>query len=176
MILCIVMLLLNRKGSAYESELIKITDKISTPVAAGQKQHGSAKWMSRKEFDKHFNYHELIGCKSLTKAGTVIGMYKNKIINKSKEKIYYIGDDIHTLCIGSTRSGKSRNVVLQSIGLMGLAGESMIISDRSSSPSLYFHPAKRSSLFASSTSLSYVNSLPVYKNEVGGTGVSTRIA
>lgn len=46
-----------------------------------------------------------------------------------RERLYYIGDDVHSLCIGATRSGKSRTVVLQSIGLLGLAGESMVISD-----------------------------------------------
>ncbi|MEG1778722.1 MAG: type IV secretory system conjugative DNA transfer family protein, partial [Oscillospiraceae bacterium] len=47
----------------------------------------------------------------------------------TKEKYYYIGDNIHTLCIGATRSGKSRCLVLQSIGASALAGESLFISD-----------------------------------------------
>jgi type IV secretion system protein VirD4 len=46
-----------------------------------------------------------------------------------KERIYYVGDDVHTLCIGATRSGKSRIIVIQSICTLGLAGESLIISD-----------------------------------------------
>ncbi|WP_073028871.1 VirD4-like conjugal transfer protein, CD1115 family [Desulfosporosinus lacus] len=45
------------------------------------------------------------------------------------EQIYYVGDDTHTLTIGATRSGKTRSVVLQSIGTLALSGESMIISD-----------------------------------------------
>lgn len=47
----------------------------------------------------------------------------------NRERLFYIGDDVHSLCVGATRSGKSRTVVLQSIGLLGLAGESMVISD-----------------------------------------------
>ncbi len=170
MVLCIVVLLFVRKGSAYESELKNITEKISTPVSAGQKQHGSAKWLGKREFDQCFEHFELDtnnpfiaelinrgfddikyndvevikndSYKALGSGGTVIGMYKNKHINKDKEKekLYYIGDDIHTLCIGATRSGKSRCVVLQSIGFMGLAGESMIVSDPKGELYQYTHP------------------------------------
>ncbi len=46
-----------------------------------------------------------------------------------KEKIYFIGDDCHLLCVGATRSGKSRCLVLESICLLGLAGESIFCSD-----------------------------------------------
>lgn len=45
------------------------------------------------------------------------------------EDIYYIKDDLHSLTVGATRSGKTRNLVLQTIINTGLAGENMIISD-----------------------------------------------
>ena len=45
------------------------------------------------------------------------------------EDIYYIDDDLHSLTIGSTRSGKSRSLVLQSINNTALAGENMVLSD-----------------------------------------------
>jgi len=57
--------------------------------------------------------------------GVVVGYLRTD----KTEKIYYIDDDTHTLCIGATRSGKTRNVLLESIGTIGLAGESMILSD-----------------------------------------------
>jgi type IV secretion system protein VirD4 len=50
-------------------------------------------------------------------------------LENGKEQIYYVGDDVHTLCIGATRSGKSRTIVVQSICTLGLAGESLVISD-----------------------------------------------
>lgn len=59
------------------------------------------------------------------KGGVVLGLEKKR----NKEKIYFVGDDTHTLCIGATRSGKTRTVVLQSIGTLALAGESMVLSD-----------------------------------------------
>lgn len=61
----------------------------------------------------------------LTKGGVVVGMKKEG----GKEKIYFVGDDCHLLCVGATRSGKSRCLVLESICLLGLAGESIFCSD-----------------------------------------------
>lgn len=60
------------------------------------------------------------------RGGMVVGM--KKLIG-GREIHYYIDDDSHVLCIGATRSGKSRTVVLQSICNLGVAGESMVISD-----------------------------------------------
>lgn len=61
----------------------------------------------------------------LKEGGIVIGMTKCG----KKEKIHYIADDTHTLTIGATRSGKTRTLVLQSICLMALAGESLALND-----------------------------------------------
>lgn len=61
----------------------------------------------------------------LEEGGIVVGMKK---VGR-KEKIHYIADDTHTLTIGATRSGKTRTLVLQSICLTALSGESMVISD-----------------------------------------------
>lgn len=64
---------------------------------------------------------------SIKRGGVVLGMQKED----DTERIYYVGDDTHTLTIGATRSGKTRSVVLQSICTIALseAGESMVISD-----------------------------------------------
>lgn len=48
---------------------------------------------------------------------------------KKVEDIYYIDDDLHSLTVGATRSGKTRSLVLQTIMNTGLAGENMILSD-----------------------------------------------
>ncbi len=141
-VLCVLVLLFYNADKTYETELKKITDKVSTPVPAGQKQHGSAEWMKMMDFDKYFDSYilkkdNLLKSSFPEKGGTVIGMNKK---GNLKEKLYYIGDDIHTLCIGSTRSGKSRNVVLPSIGFIGLSGESMIISDPKSELFQYTYP------------------------------------
>jgi len=74
----------------------------------------------RKEFEK------LINPTPIKKGGIVIG--KKKLMG-GKELIYYVSDDGHVICIGATRSGKSRTLVIQSVCNMGLAGESMILTD-----------------------------------------------
>jgi len=63
--------------------------------------------------------------RSLKEGGIVIGMTKEG----NREHIYFLPDDTHTLTIGATRSGKTRTLVIQSICLLGLAGESLVISD-----------------------------------------------
>ena len=63
--------------------------------------------------------------KLLKEGGIVIGMTKEG----NREHIYYLPDDTHILTIGATRSGKTRCLVIQSICALGLAGESLVISD-----------------------------------------------
>ena len=90
---------------------------------------GTARWQTTKEFQKNFkcNKISLNGKKEHKneKGGLVVGYKKNR----KTEEIYYVDDDIHSLTIGATRSGKTRSVVLQTIGNLALAGESMILSD-----------------------------------------------
>ncbi|MDF2923898.1 MAG: conjugal transfer protein TraG [Paenibacillaceae bacterium] len=62
---------------------------------------------------------------TIPSGGIVLGLRQER----EQERLYYIGDDVHSLCIGATRSGKSRTVVLQSIGFLALSGESLVVSD-----------------------------------------------
>jgi len=153
----------------YQSDLIKITPEIETPVPVGQHQHGSSRWLTDNEQEKSFDSYALNprhptirylmrhGCDdladdkeeharspnvpsiedkpvidekdqkpeqteppafSLKRGGIVLGMKKED----DCERIFYVGDDTHTLTIGATRSGKTRCVVLQSICNIALAG------------------------------------------------------
>lgn len=73
------------------------------------------------------------------KGGIVLGKKERTIIKFTKkfpyikarkvEDIYFVGDNVHTLTVGATRSGKTRCEVIESIMNCGLAGESMVISD-----------------------------------------------
>lgn len=63
------------------------------------------------------------------KGGIVVGLDEGAKKNKDKERLYTITKDTHTLCIGATRSGKSRGVVLQSICNLALADENIVMSD-----------------------------------------------
>lgn len=114
-------------SSGYKADMVQITPDIRTPAPYGQGQHGTAKWLKHEEFDKVYEsciVDEHI--RSIACGGLVIG---KDDLKHGREKIYYIGDDSHTINLGSTRSGKTRCVVLQSIGLCGLAEESMLITD-----------------------------------------------
>ena len=57
------------------------------------------------------------------------GLVLGKKDVKGKEIIYYVPDDTHTLVLGATRSGKGRTVVIQTICTLGLAGESLVVTD-----------------------------------------------
>lgn len=63
--------------------------------------------------------------KKISGSGLVVGKKKQ---NKN-EKLYCIGENVHSLCIGATRCDKFRNGVLPTIEYLALGGESMIISD-----------------------------------------------
>ena len=53
-ILLFVVVLIFGNNKPYQSRMMQITPDIETPVAAGQKQHGSARWMTEKEKAKTF--------------------------------------------------------------------------------------------------------------------------
>ena len=111
----------------YQSDLMLVTPDISTPVPAGQKQFGSARWLTKAEKDIAFKSFELdkTGKTDLKSGGIILGCVKKDY----QDKIHYVDEDTHVLCIGATRSGKTRSIVLQSIGTLALAGESLVISD-----------------------------------------------
>jgi len=60
---------MSKKSDDYRAKLVKVTDKIETPAAMGQSQHGSARWMKRSRADKVFTTF-------------VINRKKNTIIKK----------------------------------------------------------------------------------------------
>lgn len=119
--------------SDYKSKLVEITPDIHTPAPIGQNQCGSARWQRKKERDKVFRsqlipkdiLEEDIRKFEIPSGGFVLG----KEDTKKGEKIFYIDTDTHVLCVGATRSGKTRCCVLQTIGLQALAGESIIATD-----------------------------------------------
>lgn len=124
----VVIIMLFGFGSkkVFQSGTVSITDKLKTPEIMGQGQHGTARWLTKKEFRKAFKCNTLSDSnKTFNSGGIIVGYEKNK----NSENIYYIDDNIHSLVVGATRSGKTRSIVLQTVGNLGLAGESMIISD-----------------------------------------------
>ena len=110
----------------FRSKTVSITNNLKTPEIMGQGQHGTARWLTKREFKKVFKCNTLSDTNTTFNSGGIIVGYEK---NKKNENIYYIDDNIHSLVVGATRSGKTRSIVLQTVGNLGLAGESMIISD-----------------------------------------------
>lgn len=77
--------------------------------------------------------------KPFKKGGITLGRNERNVFEKTDsfpffkkrkvEDIYFVGDNVHTLTVGATRSGKTRCLVIESIMNCALAGESMVISD-----------------------------------------------
>lgn len=49
------------------------------------------------------------------------GVITNVETEGNIDKVYYIDDNIHTLLVGSSGSGKSRSVIIPTITMLGLA-------------------------------------------------------
>ena len=59
--------------------------------------------------------------------GLITGIYKDDVNNK--EDVYFVDKDYHSVILGATGSGKSRCLVLPTIGNLALAGESIVVTD-----------------------------------------------
>lgn len=100
------------------AEKREVARGIKTPVPVGEGQYGTARFMEKKEIDEV--YDKVIIDKNnpeikklmleqqatpfLENSGLVVNFEKKG----NKEFINYIGDDVHTLTVGATRSGKTR--------------------------------------------------------------------
>lgn len=115
-------------GVAWNVDRLKkrnrIADGVGGPEPAGTGQHGTSRWQNRKEMDETAVVWD--SDTEIKKGGIIFGMEKSK---KGQEKVWLTNDDLHTLIIGATRSGKSRKLILPSIWELAKAGESMVIGD-----------------------------------------------
>lgn len=140
--LLLFMMLTSNLYKVGRTDTVHITDKIETPVAVGEGQHGTSRFMTEEEKREEFYVVEYNKKKPLhteENLGLIIGM----VCIWKKEIITCIADDIHTLLIGATRSGKSRRAILQSIWLRSVTGNSMIINDPKGELYLYTGPYLR---------------------------------
>ena len=113
----------NKQNNIFKSVYQKIKeDKI---YAENMVNEFKDKVLNTKFLKNILNKEDKEQSQILKEGGIVIGMTKDG----DKEKIHYVKDDVHTLVVGATRSGKSRCLVIPSICTIGLSGESMVISD-----------------------------------------------
>jgi len=99
------------------------------PKASGKGEYGTAHWRTSSDLAR-----SLVAWRpGLKESGIVVGRVGSGMWISTKDE--------HTLLIGSTGSGKSRRVILPTIGVIGTAGkESMVLTDPKGE--LYAHTAE----------------------------------
>lgn len=110
--------------------MMQVTDTLSIPSAVGSSQHGSARFLSKNEMNKIFSTvtcakGKVTSEEPLESVGLVLGL-QNK---GNTEKILCLTEDINTIVLGSTRSGKTRCLILQTIWLKAHSNGSIVITD-----------------------------------------------
>ena len=153
-LICIVYFVCAKR--TYQADTYAVTDNLSIPVPYGQGQHGTTWFMSEKEKKEVFDYIKISPMNPLVSKLVALGKERYEAIENGEEYtppkldktlcksggivlaremsgdtecLPCITDDIHTLTIGATRSGKSRCLVLQSICTIALAGEGIVVND-----------------------------------------------
>ena len=120
----------NNKKNIYYSEQVELTPKIKVPKPVGQGQYGTGWWLNKNDYNKVFNCNIVDRTKEYNKISFESGGVITNIETEGNiDKVYYIDDNVHTLLVGSSGSGKSRSVIIPTITNLGLAGENMFISD-----------------------------------------------
>jgi len=111
------------------------------PPSAGSGEFGTSRFQTESELNRTTKIWNTNS--NLEKGGIVLGMKKiktsfikltiykmlKKNIPKEYDRVYLDVNDTHTLIIGTTRSGKSRRVIIPTIWELAKAGESMILTD-----------------------------------------------
>lgn len=120
------------------------TNIVGNPVAKGNGQFGTNRFQTEAEIDSTSTVWKVEEKDKLEKGGIVLGMkppktnkkfYKDKNIKRLKlkkektTKVWLETEDVNTLILGSTRSGKSRKIILETIWNLAKAEESMLVTD-----------------------------------------------
>ncbi len=124
------MLVFTSKYGIFKSETLKVTNNISIPKKYGQGQYGTSRFATVKEFDSIYHKIKIIKNDDISNCninnGGIVVRFKN---NLKIEEISIVADNKHTLCLGNTGAGKTRRILIESLCTLGLAGESIIVSD-----------------------------------------------
>lgn len=124
------MLVFTSRHGIFKSETLKITNNISIPKVNGQGQYGTSRFATVKEFDSIYQEIKFDKNKDILECninnGGIVVRFKNNLKN---EEISIVADNKHTLCLGNTGAGKTRRILIESLCTLGLAGESIIVSD-----------------------------------------------
>ena len=112
----------NNKKNIYYSEEVELTPKIKVPKPVGQGQYGTGWWLSKKDYDRVFKCNIIDRSKPYNEVTFDSGGIITNFETDGKiDKIYYIDDNIHTLLVGSSGSGKSRSAIIPSITMLRIS-------------------------------------------------------
>lgn len=124
------MLIFTQKYGMYKANTEMITTNISIPKHYGQGQYGTSRFATSKEFDRtytklKFNKNKDYLTQPISSGGVVV-KHNSK---RNYEEISVVSDNKHLICLGNTGAGKTRRILIESLCTLGLAGESIIVSD-----------------------------------------------
>ena len=124
------MLIFTEKYGIYKANTEMITTNISIPKHYGQGQYGTSRFATKKEFEKvyttlKFDKKQNYLTQNISNGGIVV-KYNSK---GNYENISIVSDNKHLICLGNTGAGKTRRILIESLCTLGLAGESIIVSD-----------------------------------------------
>lgn len=129
----IFMILTSSWGTIGRTETMQVTDTINIPVAVGEGQHGTSRFMTKDEKENEYFVLKYNPKKQKRVNKQIenrnIGLVFEMEQYKKFERIICEEDDRHSIIIGATRSGKTRRMILETIWLRGISGKSMVISD-----------------------------------------------
>lgn len=105
----------------YSKKKGKAVEGIGGPEAAGHGQFGTSRWQTKKETDQSAMIWKFR--RDVPQGGTVLGVDLDRGI------AWVDPNDVNTLIIGTSRSGKTKHLVIPSVWMMAHTGESMLITD-----------------------------------------------
>lgn len=111
------------------TDVVEVANGIFTPVAIGNGQYGTARFMKDKEIDQIFPTAEYSGegeVKGLSEKSGIIVDYKKK---GRTEFIRYLSEAVNTIILGATRTGKTRRLLMTSTWLNLIAGINLLVVD-----------------------------------------------
>lgn len=122
----------NIEGLAHDEipeELMRRLREIGNKSSEKTNRYGNSPKLLNNEPKAIYNIQKENGKEEFRlfdRGGLVLG---KENLSDGKERIYSVNGDLHSLALGGTGDGKTRRIVLQSIVMLGLAGENMIVTD-----------------------------------------------
>lgn len=111
------------------TDVVEVAKGIQIPVAVGNGQFGTARFMNSKEMEQEFPTATYSGSGEVKGLCSNAGIIVDYAKQGGKEIIRYLADAVNVIILGATRCGKTRRLLLTSTWLDILAGTSLLVVD-----------------------------------------------